>query len=100
MENCRQPFALEGQPLSDMAPPRRPFRRNLAISGQAASMVNVEDEVDECVCVVHPAEVQDHGRVEVAEPVLRQSLDNGRDEDGKRSHEDGRRLILNCLELH
>jgi hypothetical protein len=62
-------------------------------------MVNVEDEVDECVGVVHPAQVQDHRSVEVTKPVLGERLDDGGDEDSKRSHQDGRRLIFDCLEL-
>jgi hypothetical protein len=90
---------LDGKPLLGVLPPRRPVRQDPPIPTQAAPMMNVEDEVDECVRVVHPAEVQDHRRVEVAQTVRRESLDDGRDENGERGHEDGRRLSLDCLEL-
>jgi hypothetical protein len=59
----------------------------------------VEDEIDERVGVVHPAEVEDHRCMKVAQTILRASLDDGRDEDGEGSHQDGCRLSLDRLKL-
>jgi hypothetical protein len=61
-------------------------------------MMNIQDEVDERVSVVHPAQVQDDRRMEVAKPVL-ESLEDGGDKDSECGDEDRRRLILDRVEL-
>jgi hypothetical protein len=57
-----------------------------------------ENEVDEGVGIVHPAQVQDDRRMECAQAV-QPSLGNGRDKDGEGGDENGDRDVVRGLEL-
>jgi hypothetical protein len=79
--------------------PRRPvWLDTLFLSVRVAHVVDVEHKVDECVRVVHPAQTQDDGRVKGAQ-VEGQRLDDEGDEDGECGDEDGRRLLLDRVQL-
>jgi hypothetical protein len=67
---------LDGKLLLSVLPPCRPFRQNPPIATRATPMMNVEDEINERVRVVHPAQIQDHSRVEVAKTILQEGLNN------------------------
>jgi hypothetical protein len=89
----------QSQNLPYMLIPICPFGQNLVASTLGVTLVmDVKQEVDECVCVVHPTEVENDGGVEAAKPESKR-LDHRGDKDGKCCDEDGSRLLLDHLQL-
>jgi hypothetical protein len=82
-----------------MLRPSYPVGQNLLFSTFGVTLVvDVKQEVDECVRVVHPAQVENDGGVVAAEPEGTR-LDDRRDKDSECSDEDGSGLLLNHLQL-
>jgi hypothetical protein len=61
-------------------------------------MVDVKQEVDKCVCVVHPTQVENDGGVVATEPESARLDDRG-DKNGECSDENGSGLLLDHLQL-
>lgn len=52
--------------------------------------MNVEEEVDECIGIIHPTHRQRDAGMKVGEPAIRRCLDDARDENGEGKEEVGR----------
>ena len=65
---------------------------------QSSLVVDVKDEVDKCVGVVHPTHHEDNIPM-IVRHAQSASLDDGRDEDGEREDKVGRRLRFRIVQL-
>jgi hypothetical protein len=89
----------QSQNIPHMRIPICPIGQNLLVSAFGVTLVvDVKQEVDECVCIVHPTQVENDGRVVAAEPEGTRLDDRG-DKDGECSDQDGSGLLLDHLQL-
>jgi hypothetical protein len=89
----------QSQNLPYMLVPICPSGQDLVISSLGVTFVmDVKQEVDKCVCVVHPAKIENDGGVEAAEPECKR-LDDRRDKDSKCGDQYAGRLLFDHLQL-
>lgn len=80
-----------------MAVPSRPGRLDFVLV-VVTFVVDVEQEINEYVRIVHPAQAEDDDSVKAGQ-AARNGLDDGRDEDGEGGDEDGGGLCFDGVEL-